>query len=113
MEGATSHVNDLYDRHRHTIVFPKGSSLAGMFPKTGEALVNSIHHQSVKDLGRDVTVEAYSQGDNIVEAIRYQRARFVMGLQWHPEFHSAGGVELLDCTPILDYFLRAARETRF
>ena len=33
VEGATSHVNDLYDRHRHTIVFPKGSSLAGMFPK--------------------------------------------------------------------------------
>ena len=113
VEGATSHVNDLYDRHRHTIVFPKGSSLAGLFPKTGEALVNSIHHQSVKDLGRDITVEAYSQGDNIVEAIRYQRARFVMGLQWHPEFHSAGGVELLDCTPILDNFLRAARETRF
>ena len=84
-----------------------------MFPKAGEALVNSIHHQSVKDLGRDITVEAYSQGDNIVEAIRYQRARFVMGLQWHPEFHSAGGVELLDCTPILDNFLRAARETRF
>src|SRR5450830_502640 len=35
VEGATSHVNDLYDRHRHTIVFPKGSSLAGMFPKAG------------------------------------------------------------------------------
>ena len=113
VEGASSHVNDLYDRHRHTIVFPKGSTLAGLFPKAGEALVNSIHHQSVKDLGRDITVEAYSHGDNIVEAIRYQRARFVMGLQWHPEFHSAGGVELLDCTPILDNFLRAARETRF
>jgi putative glutamine amidotransferase len=49
----------------------------------------------------------------VVEAIRYDRADFVMGLQWHPEFHRAGGVDLLDCTPVLDEFLRAARETRF
>ena len=110
---AAEHVNNLYDSHRHTIVFPKGSTLAPLFPKHGEALVNSIHHQAVKDLGRDITVEAISQPDNIIEAIRYQRAHFVVGLQWHPEFHSAGGVELLDCTPILDNFLRAARETRF
>ena len=78
-----------------------------------EALVNSIHHQAVKDLGRDLVVEAMSGPDNIVEAIRYSKARFVMGLQWHPEFHRAGGPELLDCTPLLDTFLRAARETRF
>ncbi|MEC5161735.1 putative glutamine amidotransferase [Janthinobacterium sp. CG_23.3] len=111
---AAEHVNSLYDSHRHTIAFPKGSTLASLFPKnTGEALVNSIHHQAVKELGRDITIEAVSQPDNIVEAIRYQRAHFVVGLQWHPEFHSAGGVELLDCTPILDNFLRAARETRF
>lgn len=112
VEGASEHVNQLYDQHRHTILFPKGSSLEPLFANSASTLVNSIHHQSVKDLGRDITIEAVSE-DNIVEAIRYQRARFVMGLQWHPEFHSASGVELLDCTPILDNFLRAARETRF
>lgn len=112
VEGASAHVNDLYDRHRHSILFPEGSSLGPLFANSASTLVNSIHHQSVKDLGRDITIEAVSE-DNIVEAIRYQRARFVMGLQWHPEFHSASGVELLDCTPILDNFLRAARETRF
>jgi putative glutamine amidotransferase len=111
--AAIEHVTDTYASHRHHIVFPKGSSLAALYPKQREALVNSIHHQAVKELGRDITVEALSQSDNIVEAIRYQRAHFVMGLQWHPEFHSAGGRELLDCTPILDAFLRAARETRF
>jgi putative glutamine amidotransferase len=36
-----------------------------------------------------------------------------MGLQWHPGFHRAGGQELLDCTPVLKQFLRAARDTRF
>ena len=109
---ALAHVNAAYDAHRHAVVFPKGSSLGRMFPKVERALVNSIHHQAVKDLGRDIMIEAMSEPDGIVEAIRYQRATFVMGLQWHPEFHRAGGVELLDCTPILDEFLRAARETR-
>ncbi len=113
MPSASEHVNDLYDRHRHTIHFPQGSTLAGLYPRQQDALVNSIHHQAVKDLGRDIVVEAFSQGDNIIEAIRYRKAGFVMGLQWHPEFHQAGGTELLDCTPILDTFLRAARETRF
>ena len=110
---ALAHVHSDYDAHRHAIAFPQGSSLARMFAHAGPALVNSIHHQAVKELGRDIVVEARSQPDGIIEAIRYQRADFVMGLQWHPEFHRAGGAELLDCTPILDEFLRAARETRF
>lgn len=110
---AIQHVSDLYDSHYHLIHFPQGSALGTLFPSTGEALVNSIHHQAVKDLGRDLVVEAVSGKDNIVEAIRYRKARFVMGLQWHPEFHRSGSSELLDCTPILDDFLSAARETRF
>jgi len=109
---ALAHVHSDYDAHRHAIAFPQGSTLARMYPQVGQAMVNSIHHQAVKDLGRDITVEARSQPDGIIEAIRYRRADFVMGLQWHPEFHRAGGAELLDCTPILDEFLRAARETR-
>ena len=110
---ALAHVHTDYDAHRHAIVFPPGSSLAHMFPNAQRPVVNSIHHQAVKDLGRDIMIEAISDPDGIVEAIRYQRANVVMGLQWHPEFHRAGGVDLLDCTPILDNFLRAARETRF
>ncbi|RJG08132.1 gamma-glutamyl-gamma-aminobutyrate hydrolase [Noviherbaspirillum cavernae] len=112
--AAIKHVSDdLYDSHYHSIRFSSGSSLAALFPAKTEALVNSIHHQAVKNLGRDVVVEAFSGTDQIVEAIRYRKSRFVMGLQWHPEFHRAGSAELLDCTPILDDFLRAARETRF
>ncbi len=109
---ALAHVQDIYDAHRHAIRFPAGSSLGKMFGHLERPIVNSIHHQAVKELGRDIRVEAYSEPDGIVEAIRYERADFVMGLQWHPEFHRAGGVELLDCTPVLDEFLRAARETR-
>lgn len=111
--SAVVHVNDEYDRLRHTIHFAQGSTLASMFPTRADALVNSIHHQAVRTLGRDLSIEAVSADDGIVESIRYRKAPFVMGVQWHPEFHSAGGPELLDCTPLLDTFLRHARETRF
>jgi gamma-glutamyl-gamma-aminobutyrate hydrolase PuuD len=110
---ADTHVNEDYDQHRHGIHFPDGSTLANMFPQHRDAIVNSIHHQAVKTLGRDLNIEAVSASDGIIEAIRYRRAPFVMGVQWHPEFHRAGGPELLDCTPLLDTFLRVARETRF
>ncbi|MFM0338026.1 gamma-glutamyl-gamma-aminobutyrate hydrolase family protein [Paraburkholderia fungorum] len=110
---AGTHVNENYDQHRHGIHFPDGSTLANMFPGHRDAIVNSIHHQAVKTLGRDLNIEAVSASDGIIEAVRYRRAPFVMGVQWHPEFHRAGGPELLDCTPLLDTFLRVARETRF
>jgi gamma-glutamyl-gamma-aminobutyrate hydrolase PuuD len=107
------HVSEHYDQHRHAIRFPEGASLASMFPGRQEAIVNSIHHQAVKTLGRELSIEAVSAGDGLIEAVRYRRSPFVVGVQWHPEFHRAGGAELLDCTPLLDTFLRAARETRF
>lgn len=110
---AGAHVNEHYDQHRHGIHFPDGSTLANMFPGRRDAIVNSIHHQAVKTIGRDLNIEAVSASDGIIEAVRYRRAPFVMGVQWHPEFHRAGGPELLDCTPLLDTFLRVARETRF
>ncbi|SMG02133.1 Para-aminobenzoate synthase, amidotransferase component [Burkholderia singularis] len=109
---AGAHVSERYDQHRHAIRFPKGSTLVNMFPGRQEAIVNSIHHQAIRDLGRDLNIEAVSAGDGIIEGIRYRRAPFVVGVQWHPEFHRAGGPELLDCTPLLDTFLRAARDTR-
>lgn len=47
--------------------------------------VNSIHHQAIKDLGRDLEVMAVAD-DNVVEAVRHKQKKFVWGIQWHPEF---------------------------
>jgi putative glutamine amidotransferase len=110
---AIEHVNDLYDGNYHELHFPEGSSIAKMLPSRTRSLINSIHHQAVHTLGRDIAVEALSGDDKIIEAIRYRKASFVVGLQWHPEFHQHNVPDLLDCTPILEHFLRAARQTRF
>ena len=113
VENSIPHVSEEYEHLHHAIYFPTGSSLGDMYKsangKPGRWMVNSIHHQAIKNLGRGLTVEAVSCDDNIIEAIRLEAAPFVMGLQWHPEFHQAGGAALLDCTPILDEFLNHAR----
>jgi putative glutamine amidotransferase len=53
---------------------------------TERAAVNSFHHQSVKQLGRDLVLSARSS-DGVVEGIEMPRRsrRFVVGVQWHPE----------------------------
>ena len=69
---------------------------------------NSIHHQAIKDLGRDLVVEAWSEPDRIVEAIRCTGPGYVFAVQWHPEFHAPDDPSFIDDTPILDEFLAAA-----
>lgn len=46
--------------------------------------VSSYHHQAVDQLGKDLQVAARSP-DGLVEAIEYTQARWVVGVQWHPE----------------------------
>jgi len=101
-----------FDRHYHAIAFVAGSGLARLYPALGSARVNSIHHQAVKDLGRGLAVEALSVPDDIVEAIRLRGPNYVVGLQWHPEFHDPADATLLDGTAILAEFLAAAQRSR-
>lgn len=50
-----------------------------------ELMVNTFHHQAVKRPGDGCVVEAVA-GDGLVEAFSLSGARWVLGLQWHPEF---------------------------
>jgi len=73
------------------------------------AAVTSIHHQSIMALGRGLRVEAWSEPDGVVEAIRCNGKGYVFAVQWHPEFHHPGDEATLDSAPILEEFLGAAR----
>ena len=101
-----------YDSHAHEIELVQGSGLGKLYPVQKRATVTSIHHQAVKDLGRGLAVEANSVPDGIIEAIRWSGASYVLGLQWHPEFHPGRGDSLLDCSPVLSEFLTSARGNR-
>jgi len=50
-----------------------------------EAVVNSSHHQSVKDPGRGLRVTARAM-DGVIEAVEWTGdSNWVIGVQWHPE----------------------------
>jgi putative glutamine amidotransferase len=50
-----------------------------------ELRVNSMHHQAIKTLGRGVRDVAWAP-DGVIEAAELEdRARFLVGVQWHPE----------------------------
>ncbi len=62
------------------------NSLLGQLSRTEEATVNSHHHQAIQTLGRELVATAWSS-DGLVEAVEDLReGRFVLGVQWHPEF---------------------------
>jgi putative glutamine amidotransferase len=54
-------------------------------------------------------VEAWSEPDGVVEAIRANGKSYVFAVQWHPEFHHPSDGSTLDSAPILEEFLDAAR----
>jgi putative glutamine amidotransferase len=96
-----------YDRNAHEVTFTPGGAFARWFAGVQGGRVASIHHQAVHRLGKDVVVEATAP-DGVVEAIRWNGRSFVCGVQWHPEFHHLNG-DMLDCHPLLEAFLAAAR----
>lgn len=113
IEAAARHLDrDTYDQNQHEIDIVPGSGLARVYGRLGRATVNSIHHQSVKALGRGLKVEAVSPADGVIEAIRWSGSSHAVGLQWHPEFHPAGESPLLDGSPVLLEFLAEAQKAR-
>jgi putative glutamine amidotransferase len=109
-DGATTsrHVMDDSDSHRHGLRIGADSWFAGIYGGAAEGRVNSIHHQGVKVLGKGLAAEAWSE-DGVVEAIRATGPNFVLGVQWHPEFHDGRDPELLPADPLMRAFLDAAQ----
>ena len=101
-----------YELNFHAMRVLEGSWLAGIYPRAGIARVNTIHHQAVKALGRDLVVEAVSEPDGIVESVRWNGPSFVLGVQWHPEFMDPNDADLLDGKPLQAAFLGACRSRK-
>jgi len=71
------------DHLAHSMQTTPGSRIANAFG--GDAvLINSMHHQAVRDLGEGLRVTAYSP-DGIVEAVEGTGEGWTVGVQWHPE----------------------------
>jgi putative glutamine amidotransferase len=71
------------DRLSHTVVIAPDTRLARIAGTTSLP-VNSLHHQSVKDVAPGL-VETGRSPEGIVEAVEAPDHPFAIGVQWHPE----------------------------
>lgn len=69
----------------HPVALAEGGVLAGIAGGR-EAMVNSLHGQGLRTLGRGLVVEATAP-DGLVEGVRLDSTdTFLLGVQWHPEW---------------------------
>jgi len=84
VNGAIKHRQDAPRYHAsHKVVVERHSKLAGMVG-AGDVLVNSFHHQAVREVAPGFFVSARST-DGVIEGIESAHDLFVVGVQWHPE----------------------------
>lgn len=68
----------------HDVSVTPGSLLASTLGEV-ELHTNSLHHQSVRLVASALRSVAFAK-DNVVEGIEHPGKRFVVGVQWHPEW---------------------------
>ncbi len=83
----SKHMDFLSRAHScHKIAVTKGTKLFDIF-KEEEVKVNSLHHQVIDRLGKNLTVSAVSD-DGFIEAVELSDYGWCIGVQWHPEHMS-------------------------
>lgn len=100
-------------QNHHKIGIAEGGLLSQVYKETKTGTVISIHHQGVKTLGEGLLAEAVSTPDNLIEAFSHTGDNYILGVQWHPEFHDDKKVKHLDATPILEGLLKAAKDRKY
>lgn len=76
----------------HQIRVKEGTRLSRILG-TDSCMTNSMHHQSIKELGKGLIVSAYAN-DGVIEAMEDQDG-LIVGVQWHPE-------TLLESAPVMN-----------
>lgn len=102
-----------YDKINHPIRLQSETLLERLYGHIRQPLVNTVHHQGIKELGGNLDVYARSE-DGFIEAFGYNKEPEgkVMGVQWHPEFsHTQAGI-LLDEELIFNVFYNYAKQNR-
>lgn len=94
------------DDRFHSISIAEGNNWLRQAIGGDTAVVNSFHHQSIKDLGEGIEVIARTD-DGVIEAIWLPAMTFGLAVQWHPEMLAAN---YPDQARIFDLFVNAARK---
>jgi putative glutamine amidotransferase len=68
----------------HGVILTPGGRLAALFG-ADQIIVNSLHSQGIDRPAPALSIEAVAP-DGQIEAVSLPDARFVVGVQWHPEY---------------------------
>ena len=69
--------------HVHDVKIESNSKLYKIIQEN-EVQVNSIHHQAINKIGKDLQITAKSS-DGVIEGIEVTNGWNAIGVQWHPE----------------------------
>jgi putative glutamine amidotransferase len=72
----------------HNVILTPGGLLTSL-ASAPEIMVNSLHSQGIDRPAPGLRVEAVAP-DGQIEAVSLPEARFVVGVQWHPEYKALG-----------------------
>lgn len=89
----------------HTIDIVADSILYDIF-KEESLIVNSQHHQSIKDLAADLKITSRAK-DGIVESIESTNDKWVLGVQFHPEAMIDEDNNFIE---VFNYFMRVCKK---
>lgn len=103
-----------YDFLYHEIAFTPGKILDKIYQNARIKQVNSVHHQSVKKLGKNLEVLAESPADGIIEAIGYTKGTegWIVGVQWHPEFSETLKDNVINADLLFNFFLTQVKSIK-
>ncbi len=71
----------------HDVTLTDGTRLAAVLGGP-RVMVNSMHHQGIRELGRSLVASAHAP-DGLIEAVERPGDAFAVGVQWHPEMLEA------------------------
>lgn len=90
----------------HDVIIEKDSRLSHILGDNTQVAVNSLHHQSIRDVAPNATITAKAT-DGIVEGIELTDKHFVLAVQWHPEDLVDNDTRMQN---LFDAFVQAASE---
>lgn len=99
MPTARFHSYEDGDKYHDTLI-EKGSWLYELYGD--RAIVNSAHHQAIKELGSGLSAVQHCSKDDCIEAIVH-RDLPILGVQWHPERIDSGRAKISG-EQVLAYF---------
>lgn len=101
-----------YEIIEHEVTVEPGTWLASVFGRTS-LLTNTVHHQAIKQLGAGLEVSARAP-DGIIEGVEHiSDDRWLVGVQWHPEWLDGspiGGPHRTHGNPVFERFVAVCRE---